>query len=65
MIARIIEKEKGLPMGRSLLMFDIVVLIASLSYLDVEHMMYTLLASYVFSRVVNFTLEALMPLKGF
>jgi len=63
-IARIIEKEKGLPMGRSLLMFDIVVLIASLSYLDVEHMMYTLLASYVFSRVVNFTLEGTYAAKG-
>lgn len=63
-IARIIEKEKGIQMGRSLLIFDIIVLTASLSYLDVEHMMYTLLASYVFSRVVNFTLEGAYAAKG-
>lgn len=63
-IARIIEKEKGMPMGRSLLLFDVVVLTLSLSYLDVEHMMYTLIASYVFSRIVNFTLEGAYAAKG-
>ncbi len=39
-IARIIEKRRGVQMGRSLLIFDIFVLTASLSYLDIEHMMY-------------------------
>ena len=63
-IARIIEKEKGMPMGRSLLLFDVVVLTLSLSYLDIEHMMYTLIASYVFSRIVNFTLEGAYAAKG-
>ncbi|MFB5926905.1 YitT family protein [Latilactobacillus sakei] len=63
-IARIIEKRRGVQMGRSLLIFDIFVLTASLSYLDIEHMMYTLIASYVFSRVVNFTLEGTYAAKG-
>ena len=56
-VARIFEKERGVAMGKSLLAVDTLVLVASLSYIDTRKMMYTLLASYVFSRVVNFTLE--------
>lgn len=63
-IARIIEKRSGIPMGRSLLGFDVVVLVASLSYLNLELMMYTLLASYVFSRIVDFVLEGAYAAKG-
>ncbi|KRK73380.1 YitT family protein [Lacticaseibacillus nasuensis] len=63
-IARILEKQTGIPMGRSLLVFDIFVLLASLSYLSLENMMYTLLASYVFSRIVDFTLEGAYAAKG-
>lgn len=63
-IARILEKQTGIPMGRSLLGFDVVVLLASLSYLNLERMMYTLLASYVFSRIVDFVLEGAYAAKG-
>ncbi|WP_179395376.1 YitT family protein [Lacticaseibacillus absianus] len=63
-IARILEKQTGIPMGKSLLAFDVVVLCASLSYLSLELMMYTLLASYVFSRIVDFTLEGAYSAKG-
>lgn len=41
-------------MGKTLLALDVVVLTLSLSYLDLRQMMYTLLASYVFSQLVNF-----------
>lgn len=63
-IARVVEKQTGIPMGRSLLFFDVVVLTASLSYLNLELMMYTLVASYVFSRIVDFTLEGAYAAKG-
>ncbi|WP_125581768.1 YitT family protein [Lacticaseibacillus suibinensis] len=63
-IARVLEKNTGIPMGKSLLGFDVIVLLASLSYLNLELMMYTLLASYVFSRIVDFTLEGAYAAKG-
>ncbi|KRM72609.1 YitT family protein [Lacticaseibacillus brantae] len=63
-LARILEKNTGTPMGKSLLIFDIIVLGASLSYLNLELMMYTLLASYVFSRLVDFTVEGAYAAKG-
>ncbi|HJG05833.1 YitT family protein [Ligilactobacillus agilis] len=63
-VARIFEKERGVAMGKSLLAVDTLVLVASLSYIDTRKMMYTLLASYVFSRVVNFTLEGAYAARG-
>ncbi|AEV95181.1 YitT family protein [Pediococcus claussenii] len=54
-VAKIFEKERGIPMGQTLFALDALVLTASLCYIDVVHMMYTLLAAYVFSRIVNFT----------
>lgn len=56
-VARILEKTRGIQMGKTILALDIAVLVISLSYLDLRHMMYTLLSSYVFSKIVNFTLE--------
>lgn len=47
-VARVIERQRGISMGRTLLGFDVIVLTLSLSYLDVRHMMYTLLASFIF-----------------
>ena len=52
-IARIIEKEYGIAMGHTLFALDAVVLSISLVYIDIVHMMYTLLAAYVFSRLVT------------
>ncbi len=53
-VARIIEKNFGLTMGRSMLILDVMVLILSLSYLSLKEMMYTLIAVFVFSIVVDF-----------
>ncbi|MBO0482020.1 YitT family protein [Candidatus Enterococcus courvalinii] len=63
-IARILEKNYGISMGRSLLTFDIIVLLASLTYLDLKRMMYTLIVSYVFSRVVDSILDGGYSAKG-
>ena len=63
-VARIVEQQTGVPMGRALLIFDAIVLTISLTYLNLELMMYTLLGAYVFSRIVNFTLDGAYAAKG-
>lgn len=63
-IARIFEKKLGIPMGRTLLAFDVLILLASLSYIDLSHMMYTLLASFVFTQIVDFIQEGAYAAKG-
>ncbi|WP_225420395.1 YitT family protein [Lapidilactobacillus bayanensis] len=63
-IARILELERGIPMGRTLLAIDVIVLLTSLTYLDIEHMMYTLLSSFVFSRIVDATQDGSYSAKG-
>lgn len=51
-IGRYFEQKKGYAMGHTLFAFDIIVLTLSLSYIDIQHMMYTVIASFVFSQVV-------------
>lgn len=63
-IARIFERFRGIPMGQTLLWLDILVLFVSLVYIDIRHMAYTLLYSYVFSRLVNFILSGTYAAKG-
>lgn len=52
-IGRIIEAKTGRQLGQTLLIIDALVLLASLTYIDVRHMMYTLIASFVYSQVIN------------
>ncbi len=56
-IARILGSLKGIPMGKTLLWIDVGVLFASLVYVDVRHMAYTLLYAYIFSKLVNFIIN--------
>lgn len=63
-MARILEKKSFLTMGKSLLFFDVIVLTLSLVYIDILHMMYTLIAAFVFSRVVDFVQEGTYSAKG-
>ncbi|ENZ5598686.1 YitT family protein [Enterococcus hirae] len=63
-IARILEKNYGISMGRSLLILDVIVLLASLTYIDLKRMMYTLIVSYVFSRVIDSILDGGYSAKG-
>lgn len=51
-IGRYFEQKKGFALGQTLFVFDILVLTLSLSYIDIQHMMYTIIASFVFSQVV-------------
>lgn len=53
-IARIMEIKRGISMGKSLLALDTCVLLSSLLYIDLSHMLYTLIASFIFSRLVEF-----------
>lgn len=63
-IARIFEKKKSAPMGQSLFALDVCVLVASLTYIDLRRMMYTLVCSFVFSRVVNFIQDGGYSARG-
>lgn len=63
-VARILEKQKGISMGKTLLSLDVLVLTLSLSYLNLRQMMYTLLASYVFSKIVDFIQEGSYSARG-
>lgn len=63
-LARILEKNFGVTIGRSLLIFDVFVLLLSLTYIDLNRMMYTLIFSYVFTRVIDSILDGGYSAKG-
>lgn len=63
-IARIFQLKLGIPSGKTLLACDAIVLIASLSYLDIKHMMYTLLASYVLAKVMDAVQQGAYSARG-
>lgn len=52
-VARIAEERLGVKLGQTLLLIDALVLTASLSYIDLKFMLYTLIASFVFSQIVT------------
>jgi len=62
--ARIFEQKKGVSMGKSLLIFDICVLVLSLIYIDLKHMIYTLIASFVFSRLIEYVQNGGYTVRG-
>lgn len=52
-VGRVIEVKTGRQIGQTLLIIDALVLVASLTYIDIRHMMYTLIASFVYSQVLT------------
>lgn len=52
-IGRVLEERTGMKLGQNLLLIDVVVLASSLVYIDLKHMLYTLIASFVFSQVLT------------
>lgn len=64
-IARIIEQKVGIQIGRTMFALDAVVLLMSLIYIDVIHMMYTLIASFVFAQVVGLTQQGAYTARSF
>ena len=63
-IARVCQIKLGISSGKVLLFCDAVVLFASLSYLDINHMLYTLLASFVLSRVMDTVQQGAYTARG-
>ncbi len=63
-VARLFERFRGVPMGRTLLTMDVVVLFSSLIYLDVRQMAYTLIYVWIFSVMVNFTQQGAYAARG-
>ena len=63
-IARICQIKFGISSGKMLLFCDAVVLFASLSYLDIKHMMYTLLASFILSGVIDTVQQGAYSARG-
>ncbi|AFS40338.1 MAG: YitT family protein [Leuconostoc gelidum] len=64
-IARIMEQKLGIQIGRTMFALDVVVLLMSLIYIDVIHMMYTLIASFVFAQVVGLTQQGAYTARSF
>lgn len=52
-LARAMEEKLGIPLGQGLLGIDVVVMLLSLTYVTIPQMMYALMASFIYSRVVN------------
>lgn len=63
-IARICQIKFGISSGKMLLFCDAVVLFASLSYLDIKHMMYTLLTSFILSRAMDTVQQGAYSARG-
>ncbi|MGT2926761.1 YitT family protein [Streptococcus cuniculipharyngis] len=52
-IGQVVEAKTGRQIGQTLLVIDILVLLASLTYIDIRQMMYTLIASFVFTQILT------------
>ncbi|MEN1969168.1 YitT family protein [Lentibacillus sp. N15] len=64
-IARIVHKYAGWSMGRTMFMFDFIVIATSvIAYLDLVEGMYTLVAVYIGARVIDFIQEGAYSARG-
>ncbi|WP_373774121.1 YitT family protein [Streptococcus ferus] len=63
-VGRVIEEKLGYKLGQTLLLIDALVLLASLSYIDLQHMLYTLIASFVFSQVLTIVQNGGYTIRG-
>ncbi len=63
-LARIVEKNSGISVGRAQLFFDTIVLLFSLTYIDLHKMLYTLIFIYVFSRIIDSVVDGGYSAKG-
>ncbi|MFD1360545.1 YitT family protein [Lentibacillus salinarum] len=64
-IARLVNKYAGWTMGRTMFLFDLIVITTSIiTYLDMVQGMYTLLAVYVGARVIDFIQEGAYAARG-
>lgn len=64
-IARLVQKYAGWSMGKTMLIFDMVVIAASvLTYLNYKQAMYTLVAVFIGARVIDFIQEGAYAARG-
>lgn len=64
-IARLVRKYVGWPMGRTMFLFDTVVITVSVVfYLSAREAMYTLLAVFIGAKVIDFMQEGAYAAKG-
>lgn len=64
-IARLVEKHLGWNMGKTIFLFDLFVIgISWLLYLNYKEAMYTLLAVFIASKVIDFMQEGAYSAKG-
>lgn len=64
-IARLLQKYMGVSMGRTLFLGDILVIGASLFYLNLESAMYTLVVVFISARVIDFFQDGAYAGKAF
>ncbi|KKB37653.1 YitT family protein [Bacillus thermotolerans] len=63
-IARLVHKYRSVSMGKTMFLFDAVVITASLTYMDYRQAMYTLVAVFVGTRVIDFMQEGAYAARG-
>jgi uncharacterized membrane-anchored protein YitT (DUF2179 family) len=63
-IARLGHKYLGWSMGRTMFMFDAIVILSSLLYLNYTEVMYTLLTVFIGARVIDFMQEGAYAARG-
>lgn len=64
-IARIGHKRRGWSMGQIILLIDVVVIGSSLFYIPKEKVLYTLVAVFITSRVIDYIAEGAQAAKAF
>ncbi|MFS1664224.1 YitT family protein [Streptococcus sp. zg-JUN1979] len=63
-IGCVLEEKCSFKLGQTLLFIDALVLLASLTYIDLQHMLYTLVASFVFSQVLTIVQNGGYTVRG-
>ncbi|TCS84155.1 YitT family protein [Tepidibacillus fermentans] len=63
-IARLAFKYFGISMGRTMFLFDFVIISLSAFYIGIQKAMYTLIAVFVAARVIDFTQEGAYAAKA-
>jgi uncharacterized membrane-anchored protein YitT (DUF2179 family) len=63
-VARIVSKLKGWSLGQFILLFDTLVIAASLLYIPLEKVLYTLVAVFIASRMIDFIQEGAFAAKS-
>lgn len=63
-IARVVENKLGIQLNQVLLAIDILVMTVSLTYIDLNQMMYALIASFMYSQVVKLVENGGYALRG-